>query len=335
MTETAAAGGATIAPMPPWLAPVCETLRGTARRDRLSHAVLIEGGPARGGDWLAHWLAALTHCTQPIAPCLQCGDCRRVFAGQQPDVQRISPEEESREIRIDQIRDAAAELALTRHGAGRKVAILTPADRLNRHAANALLKTLEEPTGSSLLILVATHPSRLPATIRSRCVRLRIPRPSLDTALAWLNAQRAGVDWRATLALCGGEPFAALDSDPQLIATVVRATQEALGGARLDPIALADPWSRQHYELRLAAIENWVTDRLRESAGVRPESTEMRPATHLPGGDARLNIRQLFGALDAVREARVLAESPVNKTLVLERLLWMLASARAAKRAAS
>lgn len=338
MTGTAATDVATIAPMPPWLAPVCETLRGTASRDRLSHAVLIEGGPARGGDWLAHWLAALTHCTQPIAPCLQCGDCRRVFAGQQPDVQRISPEEESREIRIDQIRDAAAELALTRHGAGRKVAILTPADRLNRHAANALLKTLEEPNGASLLILVASHPSRLPATIRSRCVRLRVPRPSLDVALAWLNAQRAGVDWRATLALCGGEPFAALDSDPQLIATVMRATHDALGGeggTRLDPIALADPWSRQHYELRLAAIENWVTDRLRESAGVRPESTEMRPATHLPGSDARLNIRQLFAALDAVREARVLAESPVNKTLVLERLLWMLASARAAKRAAS
>jgi DNA polymerase-3 subunit delta' len=338
MTEAGATGGATIAPMPPWLAPICETLRGTASRGRLPHAVLIEGGPARGGDWLAHWLAALTHCTQPGAPCLQCGDCRRVFAGQQPDVQRISPEEDSREIRIYQIRDAAAELALTRHGAGRKVAILTPADRLNRHAANALLKTLEEPSGSSLLILVASYPSRLPATIRSRCVRLRVPRPSLDVALTWLDAQRAGVDWRATLALCGGEPFAALDSDPQLIAAVMRATQEALGGeagTRLDPIALADAWSRQHYELRLAAIENWITDRLRESAGVRRESTEMRPATHLPGGDARLNIRQLFAALDAVREARVLAESPVNKTLVLERLLWMLASARAAKRAAS
>jgi DNA polymerase-3 subunit delta' len=321
--------------MPPWLEAPCSTLRETAARGRLSHALLVEGGPGRGGDWLAHWLAALTHCRSAPAPCLACPDCHRVFAGQQPDVHRISPEEDSREIRIDQIRDIAAELALSRHGAGRKVAILTPADRLNRNAANALLKTLEEPTPGTMLILVATYPSRLTATIRSRCVRVRVPRVATDVALEWLAAQRPGVDWRATLEICGGEPFAALDTDPELVATVLRSTRELLGGPRFDPIAIADPWSRQHYELRLASIENWVTDRLRRSAGLGSQSGEMRAAAHLPGDDPRLNIRQLFAALDAVREARALAETPVNKTLVLERLLWMLASARAARRAAS
>jgi DNA polymerase-3 subunit delta' len=321
--------------MPPWLAAPCSTLRETAGRDRLPHALLIEGGPGRGGDWLAHWIAALTHCQRSPAPCLACPDCQRIFAGQQPDVHRISPEDDSREIRIDQIRQIAAELALTRHGVGRKVAILTPADRLNRNAANALLKTLEEPTAGTLLILVATYPSRLPATIRSRCVRVRVPRAATDLALEWLAAQRPDVDWRATLAICGGEPFAALDTDPELVATVLRTTRELLGGGRFDPIAIADPWSRQHYELRLASIENWVTDRLRQTAGVDSQSGEMRAAAHLPGDDPRLNIRQLFAALDAVREARALAETPVNKTLVLERLLWMLAHARAARRAAS
>lgn len=324
--------------MPPWLEAPCSTLRDTAARDRLSHAILIEGGPGRGGDWLAHWIAALTHCQRASAPCLQCPDCLRVFSDQQPDVHRISPEEESREIRIDQIREVAAELSLTRHGVGRKVAIVTPADRLNRHAANALLKTLEEPTPGTLLILVATYPSRLTATIRSRCVRVRIPRPATNVALQWLAAHRPGVDWRATLAICGGEPFAALDTDPELVETVLRTTRELLGGAsdgRFDPIAIADPWSRQHYELRLASIENWVTNRLLQAAGVGSQSDEMRAAAHLPGDDPRLNIRQLFAALDAVREARVLAETPVNKTLVLERLLWMLASARASRRAVS
>jgi DNA polymerase-3 subunit delta' len=324
--------------MPPWLESTCSSLRDTAARQRLSHAILIEGGPGRGGDWLAHWLAALTHCRQAQPPCLQCADCQRVFAGQQPDVHRLSPEEDSREIRIDQVREIAAELALTRHGPGRKVAILTPADRLNRNAANALLKTLEEPTPGTLLILVATYPSRLAATIRSRCVRVRIPRAATRVALDWLAAQRPGVDWRATLAICGGEPFAALDTDPELVASVLHTTRELLGGAqgaRIDPIAIADPWSRQHYELRLASIENWVTERLLQAAGVGGQSDEMRAAAHLPGDDPRLNIRQLFAALDAVREARALAETPVNKTLVLERLLWMLANARAARRAAS
>jgi DNA polymerase-3 subunit delta' len=324
--------------MPPWLESTCGTLQETAARQRLSHAILIEGGPGRGGDWLAHWLAALTHCRQPQVPCLRCADCQRVFAGQQPDVHRLSPEEDSREIRIDQVREIAAELALTRHGSGRKVAILTPADRLNRNAANALLKTLEEPTPGTLLILVAAYPSRLAATIRSRCVRVRIPRAATRVALDWLAAQRPGADWRATLAICGGEPFAALDTDPELVASVLHTTRELLGGAqgvRFDPIAIADPWSRQHYELRLASIENWVTERLLQAAGVGGQSDEMRAAAHLPGDDPRLNIRQLFAALDAVREARALAETPVNKTLVLERLLWMLANARAARRAAS
>lgn len=325
----------TMISMPPWLEAPCSVLRETAGRDRLSHALLIEGGPGRGGDWLAHWIAALTHCRRAPSPCLSCPDCHRVFEGQQPDVHRISPQEDSREIRIDQIREIAAELALTRHGAGRKVAILTPADRLNRNAANALLKTLEEPTPGTLLILVATYPSRLAATIRSRCVRVRVPRAATEVALAWLATQRPAVDWRATLAICGGEPFAALDTDPDLVATVLRTTRELLGGARFDPIAVADPWSRQHYELRLALIENWITDRLLQSAGVGVQSDEMRGAAHLPADDSRLNIRQLFAALDAVREARALAESPVNKTLVLERLLWMLAHARAARRTAS
>lgn len=332
------AAATALTPMPSWLAPLCDTLRDAHQRDRLSHAFLIEGGPGRGGDWLARWMAALTHCRQRPAPCLQCADCQRVFADQQPDVQRISPEDDSREIRIDQIREITAELSLTRHGTGRKVAFLTPADRLNRHAANALLKTLEEPTPGTLLVLVATYPSRLSATIRSRCVRLRIPRPSQDVALGWLEAQQPGLDWRATLAICGGEPFSALQTDPELVATVLRTTRDLLGGAggvRLDPIAIADGWSRQHYELRLASIENWITDRLLQASGVAGQSIEMRGAAHLPVDDTRLNIRQLFAALDAVREARVLAETPVNKTLVLERLLWMLANARATRRAAS
>lgn len=315
-----------IAAMPPWLQPQCRTLQQAWAQGRFAHSLLIEGGRGRGGNWLASWTAALAHCREPARPCLRCADCERVFADQQPDVYRLMPEEDSREIRIDQVRTLAGELALTRHGAGRKVAILTPADRLNRNAANALLKTLEEPSGESLLILVAALPSRLPATIRSRCMRLRIPRPAAAVALAWLEAERPGVDWPAVLRLHGGEPIAALEADVEASAAVLRTTEAALGGqdARLDPIALADGWSRQHYELRLAAIENCITDALRDAT-----------LAHLPAAESRPNIRALFAALDATREAVALADTPVNKTLVLERLLWMLSNARSVRRSAS
>src|SRR2546427_201268 len=82
--------------------------------------------------------------------------CRRVWALQRPDVTWLRATEESRQIRIEQVRDLAAELALTAHGGGYKVGIVSPADALNRFAANALLKTLEEPPPGTLLVLTAT-----------------------------------------------------------------------------------------------------------------------------------------------------------------------------------
>ncbi len=323
-------------PMPPWLAPICAAVREAWSRARLSHALLIEGGSGRGGDWLARWIAALVHCRAASAPCLVCGDCARVFADQQPDVHLIAPEEDSREIRVDQVRALIGEFALTRHGAGRKVAILTPADCLNRNAANALLKTLEEPTADSLLLLVAAQPSRLPATVRSRCLRLRLPRPATDMALAWLGRIQPHPDWPLVLELCGGEPLRARDCDVAAAAALVRDTYAVLAGAargRFDPIQLAETWVRDQYELRLAAIENWITDRLRQAAGSPTQPRDLRAGAHLPAADSGMNIRQLFAALDVTREARSLADTPVNKTLVLERLLWMLASARHARRA--
>jgi DNA polymerase-3 subunit delta' len=325
-----------IDPMPPWLEPSCAGLRTAWAQGRLSHALLIEGGRGLGGDWLARWAAALTHCRAPSAPCLDCGDCVRVFTDQQPDVHVICPVEDSREIRVDQVRALIGEFALTRHASGRKVAILTPADRLNRNAANALLKTLEEPGADSLLLLVAAQPSRLPATMRSRCLRLRLPRPSTDSALVWLRQLQPHPEWPLVLELCGGEPLLARDCDVAVVAGIARDTRTILqggSGGRFDPVELAESWAREHYELRLAAVENWITDRLRAAAGAAAHSLDLRAGAHLSATDSGMNIRQLFAVLDATREARMLAETSVNRTLVLERLLWMLASARNARRA--
>ncbi len=324
--------------MLPWLEQTCRTLQHAHRDGRLGHALLLQGGAGLGGDWLAHWIAALTQCREADAPCLKCGDCQRVFADQQPDCQWIQPIEDSKEIRIEQVRELAAELALTRHGRGRKVVTLAPADRLNRNAANALLKTLEEPSAESLLLLVAAHPSRLPATVRSRCQLLRLPKPSAEVAIAWLESQRGAGPWAVVLDIFEGQPLSARDADLAQVAALARETFAILDGtdgSRLDPLALAESWQRSHYDLRLRVIENWLTKRLRQAAGVGVESPEMRAGAHLSYGHKGLNMRQLFGALDATREARQLAETPINKTLVLEKLLWILAGARAARRTAT
>src|SRR6185312_6892575 len=104
---------------------------------------------------------------------------------------------ESKQLRIEQVRELAEELALTSHQGGYKIGILSPADSLNRFAANALLKTLEEPPPRTLLILVASQPSRLPPTILSRCQKLRVQPPKRAESLEWLQQTRGAGDWNA------------------------------------------------------------------------------------------------------------------------------------------
>ena len=318
----------------PWLAEAQASVERAIRSDHLGHALLVHAAAGVGGDWLAFWIAARVFCSAPAnqpRPCGACIDCRRVLAGEHPDCSLVAPEETSKEIKIDQVRELCQDLRLTSHGGRLKVALVMPADRMNRFAANALLKTLEEPTPGTLLVLVAAQPSRLPATIRSRCQSLPVRAPSLEESLSWLAGQASpGIDWRAVLAVLGLRPLDALGVDPARIAALQRETAESLlqalrGG--LDPVHTADRWSRDDLGLRLAAIENWITDRVREWAGGSADSAEMRADPYLPEPHATLNIRALFEALDGVREARRLEDTPVNKALLLERLLWRLTAA--------
>src|SRR5262249_53232186 len=152
-----------------------------------------------------------------------------------PDWISVRPIDDSRQIRIEQVRDLAQELALTSHQGGYKVGILSPADVLNRFAANALLKTLEEPPRRTLLILVATQPSRLPATILSRCQRIRIPAPGRAHAVSWLESTRGKGDWRAVLDILGDAPTVAAESDAgavvQIGAEMRRSLEETATGS--------------------------------------------------------------------------------------------------------
>src|SRR5262252_10712556 len=189
---------------PSWLAGPMSALSTAYEQRRMPHALLIHEAPGTGGDWLATWAAALVLCERGKAtPCGDCTACRRIASLHHPDVNWVRLQEDSRQIRIEQVRELAAELALTSHSGGYKVGILTPADALNRFAANALLKTLEEPPARTLLILVATQPSRLPPTVLSRCQRLRIRAPGRAESVAWLTTLRGDAGWDAALDTLG------------------------------------------------------------------------------------------------------------------------------------
>ena len=318
---------------PTWLGPDMATLQRAYTAGRLPHALLIHEAPGSGGDWLAGWVARMVLCSsRDETPCGRCAPCQRASQGQHPDLALVHPLEASTQIRIEQVRELAAELALTAHQGGYKVGILSPADSMNRFAANALLKTLEEPPQGTLLILVATQPSRLPATILSRCQRVRVRAPERAAAMAWLQATRGPGDWEGVLAVLGIAPMAASVADPaavvEVAAEVRQGLEEATSGGG-DPVATAERWARSELPLRLICVENWLTERIRGQAGAGALFTEVRAGAHPRGHGKSLDLHQLFELLDAVRELKSSFDAPINRGLALESLLRSLSAGAA------
>ncbi|HKT74864.1 MAG TPA: DNA polymerase III subunit delta' [Steroidobacteraceae bacterium] len=318
--------------MLPWIASDAGSLAAAYAAGRLPHALLIHEAPGAGGDWLALWAAQLVLCLHAErAPCGSCAGCKRVEAGQHPDLLQIRPVEDSRQIRIEQVRELAQDLALTSHGGRYKVGILSPADALNHFAANALLKTLEEPPPSTLLVLVATQPSRLPATILSRCQRVRVRAPTREEALSWLQSATPAGEWETALDILGNAPIAAAQLDPSGVAQIgvevcSGLDESARGGG--DPVTTAEKWARADLPLRLRCFENWITKRIHAHFGTGGPLTEVGAGPYLPGAEAVLNIRELFELLDGVRDLKSALDTPINRGMALESLLRRLAPQR-------
>jgi DNA polymerase III subunit delta' len=309
--------------LPAWFLPACTEVKAAFAAGRLAHGLLIHEDPGAGGLQLARWIAQFTNCRERSrAPCGECQECRWIAADQHPDVARLSPEEDSVQILIEQVRALSAELALTAHGSGYKVAIISPAEAMNVFAANALLKTLEEPPARTMLLLVTSQPSRLLPTMRSRCSRLRLAGPEREAAAAFLAKASGEGPWLEALAATGAGPFALLDADPAALAQLRADTLNTLreiGNGNIQPPGVAQRWggkpSEKDLPVRLACLESWVTDRILES-------TSIRDATHLSGQGMPSNIRRLFELSDAIRDMRKLALTPINKTMAMESLLW-------------
>lgn len=178
---------------------------------RLPHAVLINGLPGLGKRHLAELFSQAVLCKgdNHQRPCGRCKSCQLLIANSHPDLRTIEPEEPGKAIKIAQIRDLVRFLSGTAQQGGWKCVIVEPADAMNNHAANALLKSLEEPPGETSIILVSSVPGRLTATLRSRCRQVPIAPPSRETALTWLEP-RVGKRAGELLDYAHGAPCAAL-----------------------------------------------------------------------------------------------------------------------------
>lgn len=194
-----------------------------ADRERMPHALLLQGPRGIGKLAFAETLANLMLCEAPRGhePCGTCQACHWFAQQSHPDFKRIEPAEPDEEeegggkkaswqIAIKDVRSLGEFLSLAPHQGGWRVVLLHPAEAMNVAAANALLKTLEEPPARVLLILVSHQPRRLLPTVLSRCRKLALPQPDWDAALAWLRKQSVD-DPETLLREAGGAPLVALE----------------------------------------------------------------------------------------------------------------------------
>jgi DNA polymerase-3 subunit delta' len=146
-----------------------DLLKSGVEQDRLSHAYLFVGPKHIGKGTLALKLAQAVNCPEEDLPCGICASCSRIASGANPDVQTICLAPGAKEIGIDQIREAQHTASLKPYESKFRVFVIDGADRLSTEASNCLLKTLEEPPDSVLLILAAEHKGQILPTILSRC----------------------------------------------------------------------------------------------------------------------------------------------------------------------
>ena len=327
----------------PWHDAEWKRLQQLRAQNRLPHALLLRGPAGVGKQQFATSLACdlLCEAGAPTA-CGTCKPCRLLAAGSHPDYYVVELLEDKKSIGIDQIRELIQQLALTPKIGTRKVGVIQPAERMTLAAANSLLKTLEEPPGDVVLMLVSGLGGALPITIRSRCQLVRFPAVDEASALQWLQHRLdLGVDAAALLAATRGRPFAALALAGQ--GGLERKREflnglQALTSGQTTPLEAAESWLKLGAETALDELITVVIELSRHQTRISPpDSGHRADGNFLQAMADQLDLQELFSFYDKCLELRRLltTHSGLNAQLQLEdlALCWHDALRPAAARA--
>lgn len=297
-----------------WQNEVASQWLDRARQGRLPHAVLLTGPRGVGKRAAAAWMVAqklgLAASQLPTFPWE-----RPVHA----DLHWLDKPEDRKTIGIEQVRELAAQLALTSYEGHGKAAVIEPANIMTHEAANSLLKTLEEPPGDALLILVADRTGRLPATIFSRCQRIAIRVPAAQEGLKWLDRLQPGGNWSQPLRVAGFAPLGALEAAESLETSSAMARDfAAVAGGSASPIEVAATWAK----IEPVFVLDWLSQQVQSA--IRAVQGGLSGEEGLAISDTvlqRIDRRNLFCYLDRINRLRGQPGGSWNVQLTLEGLL--------------
>jgi DNA polymerase III subunit delta' len=336
----------------PWQTDDWERLQ--QLRSHWPHALLLHGQAGIGKLHFAQHLARGLLCEAPLSngePCGTCPACNWFAQGNHPDYRIVVPEAlaaevgpagaddgekaaekgdkgddegkksraPSKEIRIEQVRSLLNFTGVGSHRGGMRVVVLYPAEALNVAAANALLKTLEEPPAGVVFLVVSARIDRLLPTIISRCRQWPMGTPAPEAARAWLAAQGVA-DAAGLLAEAGGAPLAAFALASDENRTLRDWTIGQLSaGAACDAFACGEALQKLPVPLVLGWLQRWVYDLLAERTAGRPRYFPQANAA-LTRCAAKLDAPALARYLKAVTRQRAVESHPLNARLVFEEL---------------
>lgn len=314
----------------PWLTTAYQQLAQQLEQNRLPHALLLVGPNGLGKEAAALHFCQLLHCTAPNhnEPCGHCDACVLFSAGNCPDHLLITPEEAGKNILIEQIRAVVKFSHHTAIQGGYRTVVVSPAERMNWNAQNALLKTLEEPGSKTLLILVVEQLNHLLPTVISRCQQRSLQPPVWEEGLHWLQEQGiTEAEAKGLLLSARGAPLQALalqekpwfQRREQIFHDIASIQTQA---ARLPQVAkmLAEFDAHEF----LSALYHWLAQTIKVQSGV----LEIKDEALSAGINALKSLRRerIFAFQEAVVRAQTLWLSGANpnKEILYEQLLMVL-----------
>ena len=298
-----------------WLSQLASDWQKRLASGRVPHAVLLLGPAGCGKRSTAVWMAAQRLRLPNASPMPQ----YPLEVPQHADMRWVCAPADKHTIGVEQIRVLISELNLTSYEGVGKVAVIESAHTMTANAANSLLKTLEEPSGETLLLLIADRVGRLPATIFSRCQRISFNRPSTEDSLQWLDRLQPGGAWPKALAVAAGAPLAAIDALERLADTDAMAQEFAeVARQRAAPLEVAARWARYEPGFVLDWLCTQVQGciyRVSNSATVAHSPELSESVLH------HIDRQNLFCYLDIINRLRAQPAGTFNVQLTLESLL--------------